>query len=121
MSTSARASALVQEMPRNERSWSEQYRIAAKSWVELDGVARMLEETKTAILSKKMKALGDMPSSHAEREVKASDEWHDFIKAMVDARTAANLSRVKMEYVKMKHMEAQSVEANQRHEARLTR
>ena len=99
---------------------SEQYRLAAKAWVELDGAARLLEETKTAVLAQRMKALGDMPAAHSEREVKASEEWGDFIRHMVEARTRANLAKVRLEYVRMKFMEWQSENANKRAEMRLT-
>lgn len=99
--------------------WAEQYRIAAKAWVELDKAATMLEETKTAVLSQRMAALGDMPVSHAERAVKASPEWQDFIKSMVDARSQANLKKVQLEYLRMKFMEWNSENANRRAEARL--
>lgn len=98
---------------------SEQFRVTAKQWVELDRAATMLEETKSAVLSQKMNALGDIPVSHAERTVKASPEWSDFIKAMVDARTAANLKKVQMEYLRMKFSEWQSDNANRRAEMRL--
>lgn len=121
MRTSERASASIRPLPEREQPWSEQFRIVAKQWVELDGAARLLEETKTAVLAQKMKSLGDMPAAHAEREVKASEEWHEFIKQMVDARTAANLARVKMKWCEMKFNEIQSMEATARHEARLTR
>lgn len=121
MRTSERASASIRPLPEREQPWSEQFRIVAKNWVELDGAARMLEETKSAVLSQKMKQLGDKPAAHAERDVKASEEWHDFIRQMVEARTAANLARVKMKWCEMKFAETQSVEATARHEARLTR
>lgn len=98
---------------------SEQYRLAAKAWVELDGAARMLEECKTAVLSQKQKALGDIPAAHSEREVKASDEWMAFIKSMVDARTAANLARVRMKWCEMKFQEWNSANATRRAEMRL--
>lgn len=98
---------------------SEQYRVAAKDWVDKDDAARLLEETKTAVLSQKMKALGDVPVAHAERDVKASQEWHDWIKDMVEARTAANLAKVKLEYIKMKASEHMSAEANKRAEMKL--
>ena len=98
---------------------SEQYRLAAKAWVDLDGAARMLEETKTAVLAQRMKALGDMPAAHSEREVKASQEWAAFIKGMVEARTAANLAKVRMEWTRMKFMEWQSENATKRAEMRL--
>lgn len=89
-------------------------------WVEKDGAARLLEESKTAVLAQKMKALGDKPAAHAERDVKASEEWADYIKKMVDARTAANLAKVRTEYLKMKVMEWQAENANRRAEMRLT-
>ena len=98
---------------------SEQFRVTAKHWVELDRAATMLEETKSAVLSQKMNALGDIPVSHAERTVKASPEWSDFIKTMVDARTQANLKKVQMEYLRMKFSEWQSENANKRAEMRL--
>lgn len=99
--------------------FSEQYRIASKDWVDKDGAARMLEETKTAVLSQKMKALGDVPAAHAERDVKASEEWHDWIKGMVAARTAANLAKARLKYVEMKYWEHQSANATARAEMKL--
>ena len=99
---------------------SEQFRLAAKDWVEKDGAARMLEEAKTAVLSQRMSALGDMPVSKAERIIKASDEWRDYITKMVKAREAANLAKVRMEYVKMKAWEHQSANATARAEMRLS-
>lgn len=99
--------------------WSEQFRLVAKEWVELDKSATMLEETKSAVLSQKMAALGDIPVSHAERAVKSSAEWQDFIKTMVDARSAANLRKMQMEYLRMRFSEWQSENANRRAEMRL--
>jgi len=99
--------------------WSEQFRVVAKQWVELDRAATMLEETKSAVLSQKMAALGDMPVSHAERTVKASAEWDDFIRSMVDARTQANLKKIHLEYLRMKFQEWNSENATRRAEMRL--
>ena len=98
---------------------SEQFRIVAKQWVDADNAARMLEETKTAVLSEMMAAQGEMPVSSAERNVKASQEWRDFIASMVEARTAANLLKVKLEFVRMKFSEQQSYEATSRAERRM--
>lgn len=105
--------------PSNNLPPSEQYRLAAKAWVELDGAARLLEETKTAVLSQKQKAMGDIPAAHSEREVKASEEWMAFIKGMVEARTAANMAKVRMEWCRMRFMEWQSENATKRAEMRL--
>ncbi len=98
---------------------SEQYRLAAKEWVELDGIARMLEESKTATLSQRMKACGDKPAAHAERDVKASAEWIAYIEIMVEARTAANLARVRMEWTRMRFSEWISMDATRRAEMKL--
>ena len=120
MSISARAMATVAKpLPEREQPISEQYRLVAKAWADLDGAARMLEEAKTATLSTMMKRLGDVPAAHAERDVKASPEWHDYIKRMVETRTAANLKKVQLEYIRMRHSEWVAADANARAERRL--
>ena len=98
---------------------SEQYRLAAKEWVDLDNKARLMEETKSAVLSQRMSALGDMPVSKAELKVKSSTEWMDYITEMVEARTASNLAKVKIEWIKMRFSEQQSREATERAERKL--
>lgn len=98
---------------------SEQYRLRAKQWVEAEKAASILEECKSAFLSQKMAALGDVPVSRAELNVKASPEWEDYVKSMVAARSSANLLKVNLEYLRMKGMEIQSAEATARAEARL--
>jgi len=103
----------------SDESISEQYRVAAKSWVDLDAAANLMEETKTAVLSQMMARLGDIPVSHAERTVKASSEWTEFVTKMVEARKAANLAKVRCEYLKMKFQEWSSDAANKRAEMRL--
>jgi hypothetical protein len=100
-------------------SWSEQYRIVAKQWNDANAAAELLEETKSAMLSQLMLKQGDMPVSRAEMIVKASPEWMDFIKSMVEARKEANLLNVKREYVRMKFTEWNSENANKRAEMRL--
>ena len=98
---------------------SEQYRVIAKKWVDADNAARLLEETKSAVLSERMAALGDVPVSHAERDVKASDEWKEFIAKMVSTRSEANRLKLHLEYIRMRHSEQQSFEASKRAEMRL--
>lgn len=98
---------------------SEQYRLAAKSWVDLDSAARMSEECKSAFLSQRMLELGDMPVSRAEMEVKGSEVWKGYLESMVQARTEANLARVKLRWIEMRFQEAMSEQATQRSEMRL--
>ena len=98
---------------------SEQFRIVAKKWVDADAAANMLEESKSAFLSKSMADLGDMPVSKAEMSVKASQPWQDYISQMVDARKNASLLKVQLEYIRMRFSEWQSVEATRRAEMKL--
>ena len=122
MSISQRArsvSGTVQEMPESEKPISEQFRITAKAWCDAEAAAQLLEDTKSAVLSQRMMALGDMPVSKAEMRVKASLDWHDHIAKIVDARKEANLKKVQLDYLKMKHMEYTNANANYRAERKM--
>jgi hypothetical protein len=90
-----------------------------QDWADKDAAASMLEEAKSAYLSQMMAKLGDIPVSHAEREVKASDEWMEYITKMVEARKEANLAKLKVDFIRMKSGEQQSKEATARAEMRL--
>lgn len=109
------------EIPEDERPLAELFRIAAREWVDLDSAANLLEECKSAVLSERMQALGNIPVSRAELKVKASPEWREYLQKMVEARSAANLARVKMKWIEMRFSVWQSSEANQRAEVRLSR
>lgn len=109
------------EMPEAERPVSELYRLAAKEWVEKEKAASLLEESKTSVLSQKMLALGEMPVSRAEMHVKASPDWHDYIRSMVEARAEANLAKVKMKWTELLFAEWQSADANARRERQMGR
>ena len=99
---------------------SEQYRLIAKKWVDADSAANLLEETKSAFLAKLRAARGDMPVSKAEMQVKASDEWSDYIGKMVRAREQAALLKAQLEFIRMRFAEWQSAEASKRAEMRLS-
>lgn len=99
--------------------WSEQYRIVAKQWVDADAAASILEETKSAQLSRLMLAQGDIAVNRAEMNVKASEEWEQYLGDMTKARAAANKLKVQLEYLRMKFMEWQSENATKRAEMRL--
>jgi hypothetical protein len=98
---------------------SEQYRLVAKRWVEKDGAARLMEETKTSVLAKLISELEDMPYNRAEASVKASPEWREFLEQMVQMRTDALLLKCQMEYLRMRFSEQQSSEASRRAEMKL--
>lgn len=99
--------------------FSEQFRLCAKDWCEKESAASLLEETKSAVLAQKMATYGDVAVNKAERDVKSSPEWMDYIERMVTARSAANLAKVKLEFIRMKHWENQGAEASKRAEMRL--
>lgn len=117
--------ATVTHLPQEDRPISEQFRVVAKTWAEVDAQARLLEEMKTTRLEQAKQDLidkeGDMPDSHAERRVKASEDWETYIKGMVDARTKANLKKAQMEFLRMRFTEQQDANASARAEMRLTR
>lgn len=104
MSVSARALA-ASPMPEHEKPISEQFRIVARAWVDAEAAAQLLDETKSSVLAQKMSALGDMAVNKAEMTVKASKDWHEHLRAIVDARREANLKKVHMDYLRMRERE----------------
>lgn len=104
---------------RNDVPLSEQYRLAARQWVRLDAAARLLEEGKTTYLAQRKAALGDIPDSKAEKQVKASPDWSDYIKKMVAARTAANEAKIDVTFTEMRHREWIAADANARAERKM--
>lgn len=113
------------DMPEKERPISEEFRIAAKEWVELDKAARLLDEMKSVTLAQMktnlMAERGDMPDAKAERLCKSDPDWASYIKAMVEAKAAANLARVKMQWIEMRFSEWTSADANARKERHMGR
>ncbi len=103
----------------NNHNYSEEYRLAAEEWVNLEAAAQILEDTKSSVMAQKQQALGDIPVNRAEQLVKASLDWVDHIQKIVEARKAANLAIVKLDVIKMRYYEAQSLDATRRAEMRL--
>ena len=99
--------------------YSEQWRLAALEAVDTNSAASMLEELKGAFLAQKIAEQGDMPHAHAERIVKSSPEWKDYIVKMVKARKLAGQKKVEAEFLNMKAWEQRSEEANRRAEMKL--
>lgn len=101
------------------RPWSEVYLEAAEDWTDKEAAATLLEDTKSAIMAQKQAALGDLPVNRAEQIVKASADWYRHLEKIVEARKMANLAKVKLEYIRMKHSEHMNTEANHRAGSRL--
>lgn len=106
-------------MTLDNKPWSQKYREAASDWVDKEAAAKLLEETKSAVMAQKQSKLGDIPVNRAEQIVKASDDWYNHIEKIVEARRIANLAWVEVEYIKMRFNEFTNEEANHRAEARL--
>ncbi len=98
---------------------SERYRVVAKEWVELEAAANMLETTKSSVFSQLVVKQGDLAVNRAELNVKASQEWMAHVEMIAEARKAANLAKVRLEYIKMQFSEQQSAEANARAERKM--
>ncbi len=104
---------------------SEQFRIVAKQFNELDKAAKMLEESKTATLSQMIqnviKDAEGMAHNQAERQVKASEDWQEYIHKMVEARAEANLKKIQLDYIRMQFTEWQMNMASARDERKMMR
>lgn len=104
---------------RNDVPISEQFRLAAIEWCDLDAAARILESSKGAIVAQWVNDYGDIPVSRAESRVKGSDEYLRLIENIENARTRANKAKVQVEYLRMKFSEQVSFEATSRVERRM--
>ncbi len=113
------------EIREDDRLLSEQFRLAGEAWAEADGAANLLENLKSVTLDQRKAKLilerGDMPDNKAERIAKSDPEWEEYIREMVRLRMNANKLKVAMEVLRYRFSEWQSRDANQRHEARLSR
>lgn len=107
-------------MPEDNRPLSEVYLEAAEDWCDKEAAAQLLEDCKSAVMAQKQAALGgDLPVNRAEQIVKASADWYEHLEKIVEARRIANLAKVQLEYIRMRHMEQVNQEANHRAGMRL--
>ena len=104
-----------------ERQWSEQYRLAGEAWVKADAQARALEEGKSVLLAEAVNLMVEdgMSVAAAERKAKATDQYKKYLRAMVDARTAANMAKVRAQAADIQFKEWMSADANKRQEMKL--
>jgi hypothetical protein len=120
----------MHDEPEIRRDISEMWRVAAVEWVDLNAAADLREDTKSSELARMImreteshQNIHGKPLAHnrAEMIVKASDEWLQVIDDINETRRAANLARVRMDFLKMKFSEWQSRNANAREERRMHR
>ena len=97
--------AKLTDVPKNEQPLAERYRLAARTWREADGVARYYKENKEAVLSQMVMAAMDndpgIAINKAERLVKGSKHWEEFIKKLVDAHNLAADLKIEMKAIEI--------------------
>ena len=107
-------------VPESDQDIEEQWRVAANLWVEADDLAREFEEKKPIYLAEQINIRcghnEKLSNIGAERQVKASSEYQEFIAQMVNAKTEANRLRVQEKYLEMKHRKWLVLNARQRRE-----
>jgi hypothetical protein len=114
----------VGEMPKHEQreQLSELYRLAGEEWADAHTAAKLLEELKTATLSKmKNKLMGEMGSmseAKADRLVRSSDDWDKYIRDMLAAENKAIKLKVKLKSLEIANSERIDQGANHRAERR---
>lgn len=95
---------------------SEQWRLAARRWVDLEAAANLLEESKTTCFAQQVVTQHSTTVARAELNVRSSDMWADYIDKMCAARANANLAKIEMTVINMRFWEQNSSEANRRKE-----
>jgi hypothetical protein len=114
-----RASAGITSLPASERPISEQFRIIARQFADVDAAANILEGTKRDVLESiksRIVAGSDMPDNKAERLARCSDEWKEFKASMLENRNKATRLKLQLEFIRMKFSEQLDANANARRE-----
>lgn len=96
----------MSEMPEHERSVAEEFRITAHKYVDAQAAADSYEEMKTTTLEQMKTALilehGEMADNKAERTVKSSPAWEEYLRAMLEARKVALKFKLQLDWIRMK-------------------
>ncbi len=110
----------ITELPESQQPIDERLRIAREEWADLNAAASLKEEMKTPELERRILALRqDEPGTtkaSAETYIKASEEWHNTIRDMVEARRLANRKWAYVVGLQTKFNYWTSMNANKRQE-----
>jgi len=87
--------------------------------VELDGAARLLEDSSKTIFSQIMTEWGSIPVNKAEHKSRQDQRYVDIRKEANQMRTQANLAKVRADYMKMKFEMYRTAESSRRAEMSL--
>ncbi len=124
MSNSERAMSKmgIKDIPNKDKPLSERFRLTGKEWVQANKVASSMEEGKTSALAKKktelMNKQGEMSEAKAERIVKASNDWAEYLQAMVNLRAVADDLKIELDALQIEKSEQINESANSRAERR---
>ncbi len=123
MTTSERASALVQEMPKREHAIAEKFRLVAEEWAEVDAAFYMLDNTRTSVAAELIMAEVEkgVSVSKAEHIAKASAAYREHVTKAADAKREANVLKARMDYLRMRERREDREEWNQRSERKMSR
>jgi len=107
----------MHDLLEHERPLAERYRLAAGAWRQADRLAKDYKENKEAVLSRMvMEAMRQDPglaTNKAERMVKGSKQWAEFLEKLIEAcNKAADLKielkaiEIEAEDIKQKNIQA---------------
>ena len=122
MTTSERAMGKmgIKDIPNRDKPLSERFRLTGKEWVQANKVASSMEEGKTSALAKKktelMNKQGEMSEAKAERIVKSSNDWAEYLQAMVNLRAIADDLKIELDALQIEKSEQINESANSRAE-----
>ncbi len=88
-------------------------------WADANHAADLLEETKSTLLAKLTKEHLDQPAWKAEALARADMRFEEHIKAMVDARRVANMTKVRYDGAKAMGEFIRSAESTRRAEMQI--
>ncbi len=115
----------IPNLPHGDMPLVEQFRLASQDWIAADDKARELDDTKTAALAQMVdnhvldysaRHGSTLPHNRAEREVRASDAWHEHLIKCVLAKTEARRLGQQLKYIEMKERSRLATNAMSRSE-----
>lgn len=112
----------IPDLPEREKPLSERYRLAALAWREADRRAKYYKENKEAVLSqmvlKAMQLDPTLATNKAERQVKGSEAWQEFVNKLVDASNKAADLRIELKSLEIEAEEIKQANINAARERR---
>ena len=119
----------VREIPDREKPISELFRLAGDKWVNAKKKRDLIKGLKDTVLARRKREIIEearaldqrMSKVDAEESVKASPEWEEYIRGLVDAEEMTEAAWVQCQELEMRYGEWQSAEANARKERQMGR